>query len=45
MSKNTNTVLKINKIEPTDEKVTGRGGMSLLVRLTPNTKSCVNSVN
>jgi len=45
MSKESNTALKINKIEPTNEKVTGRGGMSILVRLTSNTKSCVNSVN
>ena len=37
MSKNTNTALKINKIQPTDEKITGRGGMSLLVRYADKT--------
>jgi hypothetical protein len=31
MSKDTNTALKINKIQPTDEKITGRGE-NLLIR-------------
>jgi len=37
MSKNTKSALKINKIEPTDEKITGRGGISLLVRYADKT--------
>ena len=32
MSKNTKSPLKINKIEPNNEKITGRSGMSLLER-------------
>jgi len=37
MSKNTKSALKINKIEPTNEKITGRAGISLLVRYADKT--------
>ena len=37
MSNKSNSALKINKIQPTDEKITGRGGMSLLVRYADKT--------
>jgi len=40
MSKNTNTALKINKIQPTDEKITGRAGMSLFKRYSDMTGIC-----
>jgi hypothetical protein len=37
MSKKSNSALKINKIQPTDEKIIGRCGMSLLVRYADKT--------
>jgi len=40
MSKNTKSALKINKIQPTDEKITGRGGMSLFKRYSDITGIC-----
>jgi hypothetical protein len=40
MNKNTNTALKINKIEPTDEKITGCAGMSLFKRYSDMTGIC-----
>jgi hypothetical protein len=40
MSKNTKSALRINKIEPTDEKITGRAGMSLFKRYSDMTGTC-----
>ena len=40
MSKNTKSALKINKIQPTNEKITGHGGMSLFKRYSDMTGIC-----
>jgi len=40
MSKNTKSPLKINKIEPNNEKITGRSGMSLFKRYSDMTGIC-----
>ena len=40
MSKNTKSALKINKIKPTNEKITVRSGMSLFVRYDDKTGIC-----
>jgi hypothetical protein len=40
MSKKSNSALKINKIEPTDGKITGCGGMSLFKRYSDMTGIC-----
>ena len=40
MSKESNSALKINKIQPTDEKITGRAGMSLFKRYSDMTGIC-----
>jgi len=40
MNKNTKSALKINKIEPTNEKITVRSGMSLFKRYSDMTGIC-----
>jgi hypothetical protein len=40
MSKNTKSALKINKIKPTNEKITVCSGMSLFVRYDDKTGIC-----
>jgi hypothetical protein len=40
MSKNTKSALKTNKIEPTNEKITVRSGMSLFKRCSDMTGIC-----